>query len=274
MATERDVVGHYTHGSLRQAVLDGIAALGREPGTLSADDLAGIDEFHMGGRRATAGIGERLGLAPGDVLLDVGSGLGGPARHFAGRFGCRVAGVDLTPEYVEVAAMLTRLVGLADRAAFCAGSALALPFAGAAFGAATLLHVGMNLADKGAMCAEVARALRPGGVFAVYDVMRMGDGELGYPVAWAGTPQASFLAEPEVYRAALRGAGFEVVEERDRRELALAGFRKGRERKAVGGPALGPGLVMGPDAATKVANMVAGLERGVIAPVEMICRRR
>ena len=64
------------------------------------------------------------------------------------------------------------------------------------------------------------------------------------------------------------------MEERDRRELALAGFRKGRERKAVGGPALGPGLVMGPDAATKVAHMVDGLERGAIAPVEMICRRR
>lgn len=265
------VARHYTHGSLRDAVMDRLAAAG--PGRPTVDDLAGLDEFHMGGRRATAAIGGRLGLAPGSVLLDLGSGLGGPARHLAARFGCRVAGVDLTPEYVEVAALLTRLVGLEGRVAFCVGGAAALPFAGGAFDAATMLHVGMNLPDKAAAGAEAARVLRPGGLFAVYDVMRVGDGELGYPVAWAGTAEASFLAGPETYWEALGAAGFEILEERDRRELALEGFRKGRERSS-GRPALGLDLVMGSDAGVKAANMVAGLERGVIAPVEMICRRR
>src|SRR3546814_3455016 len=114
-------------------------------------------------------------------LLDIGCGLGGAARHFARACGCTVTGVDLTPEYVAVAEALTRMVGQADRVAFRAGSALDLPFEAASFDAATLLHVGMNIPDKDRLCAEAARVLKPGGVFGVYDGMRVGDGALTFP---------------------------------------------------------------------------------------------
>src|SRR3546814_2226143 len=114
------------------------------------------------------------------------------------------------------------MVGQADRVAFRAGSALDLPFEAASFDAATLLHVGMNIPDKDRLCAEAARVLKPGGVFGVYDVMRVGDGALTFPVAWAATAGTSFVADPATYRRALEAAGFEIAEARDRRDLALA----------------------------------------------------
>ena len=120
-------------------------------------------------------------------LLDVGSGIGGPARTFADAFGCRVTGVDLTEEFVEAANALTRRCGLSDRVSFRQASALALPFADASFDAATLIHVGMNIEDKAGLFAEVRRVLKPDARFGVYDIMRVAEGEIPYPMPWAAT---------------------------------------------------------------------------------------
>jgi len=271
---ERDVARHYTHGALEQAILNGLKAMGRAPEEIGPEDLAAVDEFHIGGREATADLAERLAPSPGTSLLDIGCGLGGAARFFARRYNCQVTGVDITPEFVEVATMLTRRVNLAERVDHRVASALDLPFEDGRFDAATLLHVGMNIPDKEALCAEVRRVLKPGGAFAIYDIMRTGDGELDYPVPWAATAATSFVAGPETYRQALEAAGFEVAAERDRRDFAVDFFRRMQARVAESGPPpLGLHILMGADAPRKVANMIASLESGRVAPVEMICRR-
>jgi SAM-dependent methyltransferase len=274
MAIEHDVARHYTHGGLERAILDGLKAMGRAPDSVRPEDLAGIDEFHIGGHRATAELADQLGLEKGTALLDLGSGLGGAARFFARRYGCRVSGVDLTPEYVQVAEALTRMVGLAELVTYRVGSVTDLPFADGSFDAATLLHVGMNIPDKKRLCSEVARVLRPAGVFAIYDVMRIGAGDLDFPVPWATTEAMSFLAEPAVYHRALDSAGLALVAERNRRDFAIEFFRNLRARMAAEGPPpLGIHILMGAEAPRKIANMIAALEAGRIAPVEMISRK-
>lgn len=271
---EASVARHYTHGALERAIRDGLAGLGRSPDAATAEDLAAIDEFHIGGHQATVDLAGRLALAPGLRLLDIGCGIGGAARHFARAHGCRVTGVDLTPEYVEVGRALTRLVGLADRVEHRLGSALDLPVEDGAFDLATLLHVGMNIPDKAALCREACRVLRPGGRFAVYDVMRTGAGAIRFPVPWAGTAETSFVAAPADYRRALAEAGFALEAERDRRNFAIDFFRPMQARLAGSGPPpLGLHVLMGPEAPVKIANMIAMLEEGQIAPVEMIARR-
>jgi SAM-dependent methyltransferase len=206
-------------------------------------------------------------------LLDVGSGIGGPARTFAEAHDCRVTGVDLTPEFVQAADALTRRCGLSDRVSFREASALALPFAEASFDRATLIHVGMNIEDKAGLFAEVRRVLKPDARFGVYDIMRVSDAEIPYPMPWAATESTSFVEPPETYRRLLSAAGFEIESEANRRELALTLGREMRENAAKhGAPPLGLHILMGPAAEERLGNVMKTLQAGTIAPIEMIAR--
>jgi len=275
MADPQDVAAHYAQDSLLGAIERAVAALGKGPDELSIDDFAPVDEFHIGGREATDALLAQLAPDGGSHLLDVGCGLGGASRYVATLYGSRVTGVDLTAAFVEAGQAMSAWLGLADRVTLQQGSALALPFADGTFDAAYMMHVGMNITDKAVLCAEVARVLRPGGRFAIYDIMQTDEADLVYPVPWATTAAASAVAPPETYRRALEAAGFVVEAERDRRAFALDVFRRVRERAAQsdGPPPLGLHLVMGPSAAEKVANMAANVAAGRIAPVELIARR-
>ncbi|WP_428665201.1 class I SAM-dependent methyltransferase [Reyranella sp.] len=277
MNTEQSVADHYTHGTLETAILRALEAAGKNPDNLAHGDLAAIDEFHIGGRQATMDLATQIALPSGARVLDVGCGIGGPARFFASEFGWRIEGIDLTDEYVRVAEALSRRVGLGDKASFRQASATALPFADATFDGAYMLHVGMNIADKKAVFAEVRRVLRPGGVFAIYDVMRESDGAFAYPVPWSSEPATNAIAAATTYRDLLGSEGFTIEKERSRRDFAMEFFRQMRQRMAEtaakgGPPPPGLPILMGPTAPQKVANMIALLERGVISPTEIIAR--
>lgn len=275
MPTQQDVSQHYTHGDLVAAIRRGIEALGKTTDSVTVDDLAPVDEFHIGGRRASEDFLDQLELDGDRRALDIGCGLGGAARFAASRYGCQVTGIDLTPEYVETANEVCGWVGLAGRVRAQQGSALALPFADGSFDRAYMLHVGMNIVDKAKLCSEVGRVLKGGSLFGIYDVMLTGDGELTYPVPWATTPSSSAVAPPGEYRDALEKAGFTVVAERNRREFALAFFDQLRARTAAAGgpPPLGLHILMGRNTPEKVQNMIANIASGKIAPVELIARK-
>ena len=273
MTTEQIVAQHYAHGSLEAALLDGLRRSGKNAERIDPDDLAPADEFHIGGRQATVEFADQLGLRPGMELLDIGSGIGGPARYFAHHRKCRVTGIDLTDEYVRVAGALSERTGLAGSLKFVQGSALALPFPPASFDGAYMLHVGMNIGEKATLFGQVKRVLKPGGLFGVYDVMRIGAGELAFPVPWARTAESSFVASTDDYRRLLREAGFTVQKERERRAFAIEFFKKMQARVAESGlPPLSLHIVMGADFRDKVGNLVANLENGLVAPTEMIAR--
>jgi ubiquinone/menaquinone biosynthesis C-methylase UbiE len=271
---EREVAQHWTHGSLERAIRDGLVAAGYSLEHLKPDDLAPVDEFHMGGREATVHLAELLDLKADMTVLDIGCGIGGPARFFADRYGCTVVGIDVTPEYIAIADSLTQMVELASQVSFRLGNGTALPFDAASFDAATLIHVGMNIPDKEKLCVEAARVLKLGGLFGVYEVMRQSEADLAYPVPWADTAALSFLATPTTYRQALERAGFIVVAEENRQAFALDFFHQMRAHITQSGPPpLGLHIHLGPNASQKIANVIENLERDVIAPVEMVCRR-
>jgi ubiquinone/menaquinone biosynthesis C-methylase UbiE len=273
MEIEQAVARHYAHGSLEETILAALAAAGKDVNHLTPKDLAPVDEFHVGGRQATVAFAQEFGLRPGMRLLDIGCGLGGAARYFAHEHGCRVTGIDLSGEYVNVANALAARAGLSERVSCEQGSALALPFEQGGFDAACMLHVGMNIENKHTLFAEVRRMLAPSGLFGIYDVMRLAEGDLSYPVPWASGPESSFVADAASYRRLLVAAGFEVLKQRDRRDFALEVFGQMRARAAEGGPGpLGLHIVMGPNAAQKVKNMIGDISSGLIAPTEMICR--
>jgi SAM-dependent methyltransferase len=269
---EQAIAGHYSQAELERKILDALMTLGADLEHLDPDQLATVDEFHIGGRKATVELLDQLDLHPALRVLDVGSGLGGTARYLARRHDVEVTGVDLTAEYVEVATSLTRRAGLAERVQFRQASAITLPFSDGSFDRVCMLHVGMNIADKAAVFAEVRRVMVAGGRFGVYDLMRVGSGDITYPVPWAGSPGTSFLVEPQRYRDLLAKAGLPVQAERDRRGFGIEALHEIRTRVARDGlPALGLHLVMAPEPELKIANMLDSLERAVLAPTEMIC---
>jgi ubiquinone/menaquinone biosynthesis C-methylase UbiE len=270
-----DVASHYARSGLIEAIEAGIMQMGKTRDTISIDDLAVVDEFHIGGRASTEELVGQLEITPGKHVLDVGCGLGGPARLVAQRFECRVSGIDLTSDYVETGNHLCEWVGLADHVELRQSSALSMPFEDATFDAAYMIHVGMNIDDKEALFAEVSRVLRPGSKFAIYDVMRTAEGELAYPLPWATTPASNAVAGAERYRQDLQCAGFEILSERNRRDFALAYFSDLRSRApAIGAPApLGLHTLMGERRPHQIKNMVESISAGTIAPAELIARK-
>ena len=186
MAVDEQVTGHYGRPGMLQAILGAAEKAGLDPDALAASDLSAVDEFHLGGLAATRSLFDLLDPAPGSRLLDVGSGIGGPARVAASQYGCTVTGVDLTPEFTELATDLTARVGLDDRVSFQTADAVALPFPDGSFDLATLIHVGMNMPEKARVFAEVRRVLETGGRFAIYDQMLTGTEQPAYPAAVGG----------------------------------------------------------------------------------------
>lgn len=274
--SEKAVAEHYGASGLGERILDALARSGIDPAAPRPIDLAPIDEFHTSGRSATKHVVGLMGLRPGMHVLDIGSGLGGVARYLAAECGCRVTGIDLTPEYVDVARMLTERTGLADHIDFHVGSALDLPFPDASFDAAVTFHVAMNIADRPRLYAQAARVLRPGSVLAIYDVMKGPREGMLFPVPWAQTAATSFLVAPEAMPELLERAGFEIVHREDRRAVGLAHNQARQKALATADrpPPLGMHLLQGETLSRKTANLIAMLEAEQITVEVIVARRR
>jgi SAM-dependent methyltransferase/sulfur carrier protein ThiS len=256
-----DVARHYGRGRILDAILDALRAMGKDPAQLTPADLAPVDEFHIRGRDATVELAARAGLAPATSVLDVGCGLGGSVRYLAAEHGCHATGVDLTQEYVDAAQALARLVKLDTTVTFRQASALALPFEAASFDVVWTEHAQMNIQDKRAFYAEIARVLRPGGRLVFHDIFQGPAGAPHFPVPWAEDPAISHLATPDDARARLADAGLAVRDWVDRTDTSLAWFAATVERlRATGSPPLGLHLLMGPTAKAKFANMRRSLD--------------
>jgi ubiquinone/menaquinone biosynthesis C-methylase UbiE len=273
MSTEGTVAKHYGRGQLEEAILAAVARESKNPESLTAVDLAAVDEFHVGGLEATQELAKNMELRAGMRLLDVGSGIGGPARYFAREHGCKVTGVDLTEEFVLVAESLTRRTKLDGLAEFRQGSALQLPFEAGTFDGAYMIHVGMNIADKGGIFREVRRVLKPAGLFTVFDIVRAGEGAIRYPVPWASGEESSFVGRRKDYRDALQNAGFEIAQERGRVAFGIEFTERVIARMAQGGPpALGLHLLMGEKTPIMIRNVLTMMKEGVLEPVEFYAR--
>ncbi|MBX9588395.1 MAG: methyltransferase domain-containing protein [Hyphomonadaceae bacterium] len=271
---ERAVARHYQVSALTERILKAAAAAGLDTDRLTPRDLGPIDEFHIGGRAATKHVVAKMGLTGSEHVLDIGCGIGGAARYLASAIGCRVTGIDLTPEYVEAARVLSARTGLGDRTAFEVASALRMPFADATFDAALTLHVAMNIKDRAGLCREAARVIKRGAALCIYDVMQGDADDLRFPMPWAQTPATSHLTTPAQMEELLSAAGFAVEDIEDRTRHGIAFFRERLAASSGPAPALGLQLLVGPDARLKFQNLLEGLERGAVAPVVMMARRR
>ncbi|HTW52188.1 MAG TPA: class I SAM-dependent methyltransferase [Stellaceae bacterium] len=274
MAIETDVAQHYGSGGIAERILAALREVNGADAALTVDALSVLDHFHGRGIVATKELVELLKPEPGEHILDIGSGIGGPARWFAAKCGVQVTGVDLTPEFCAAAEALNKAAGLADRITIKNGSALALPVADNSFERAYSQNVIMNIEDKRQFYREAFRALKPGGVLALSNLCRGGEGEFRYPVPWAETPATSFLVTPGEMRAQLTGAGFDIVVFHDTTAETLPATIRNRERlEREGLGRLGTHLIMGERLLEMQLNSARNQEAGLGRTIEALVRK-
>jgi ubiquinone/menaquinone biosynthesis C-methylase UbiE len=270
-----EVAGHYGRGGLVEGILAALTEAGKNINGLTIDDLAPVDELHSRRRLATEELASMLAPKPGDRVLDVGSGLGGPARYLAKVWSCRVTGIDLTAEFIATAIELTRRTSLSDRVDFKQGSALDLPFDDGSFDLAWSQNVAMNIADRARYYAEMRRVLKAGGRLAIQDVTQGPGGVLAYPVIWADTPATSFLRTAEQTRTLLQEAGFNILSWEDKTATAIAEAEAERTRSAAASrPILGIHLVVGPSFVEKVRNGQRNMRDNKIRLINAVMARQ
>jgi len=271
MTNARAVEDHYTRSSLADTILSALREAGKDLERLTPDDLAPVDEFHSGQRNATVRLAQLAGLSGAEDVLDVGCGIGGPSRFLAKAFGCRVTGLDLTAEFVEVANMLARRTGLAGKVTYRQGDALDLPFPDASFDLVWSQNAAMNIADRDRLYAEMRRVLRPAGRLAIQDVAAGPGGEPYYPTPWASDKSISFLFAPEVTREKLERAGFRVVAWHDPTPESLEqALARAKALETGSLPPLGLHILIGPNFPAVSRNMVRNLEEARITLINAV----
>lgn len=267
-----------TYGSdqLAKRLLENLEHIGYDIDRLTPADLTSFDEYHLMGRKATLALGGMVGLSLDMCVLDVGCGIGGPARTLASRFGCRVVGIDLSEEFAITAGVLSERVGLGDRALFQCADALHLPFADGAFDAAFLFHVTMNIPNKKALLDELHRVIKPGGRLALWEICRGPHSNVVYPVPWADDKGFSYLIFLHEMSGLLRNSDFKLIHVEDAGQETFQWAQKHMKAQTTKGPkSPKPNIdLIIPNIRQKRLNLLKNLEQGSITLLRALAHNK
>lgn len=274
MADARSISEHWGAGDVFSKIYAAMLEAGIDPSRVTVDQLAPVDHFHARGFPATRDLADALPISEDDRILDIGCGVGGPARYLAQRFGCRVDGIDITAPFVEAANKLTDLVGLEDRVTIQIADGQSLPFVDAQFDGGYSQHVTMNVADRDRFFAEAFRVLKPGAFFALTEHGLGPTGDPHHPVPWSQDGAGAFLVPPSETVQRLSKAGFSRIGVTDTGQDYLDAYRSAIAAAGRGElPAFGVHILLGETAAEKVRNAARNIEEHRTHPVQVICRK-
>lgn len=275
MSRDAGITDHYTSGTLLERLSAALREDGADPEHPTIEALAPYDQFHGRGLDSTEQLAAGITVSPSHHLLDVGSGIGGPARFIANRFGCKVTGIDLTDEFCDVARHLTAAMGLSDQVTIEQGNALAMPFADGAFDGAYSMNVSMNIEDKAAFYGEIFRVLAPGGWLVLSEVAKGPGGPVLYPSPWAHSEESSFLSTPEETRDGLEAAGFRIERFGDHlaESKAFAAKVRAMVERGEKPPHRAISLIHGELGAEAASNMAESSRLQAVLPIEVMCSK-
>ena len=274
MTDVQAIADHWGRGDVYGLILAALEETSKRLDQLTVEDLAPVDHFHARGFPATVELADRLSIRSGQQILDIGCGLGGPARYIAQRFGCRVSGIDITEPFVTAANQLTTLLHMQDQVTIELGDGQRLPYADAFFDGAYAQHVTMNVADRPQFFAETFRVLKPGAFFALTEHGLGPTGAPHHPVPWSEDGSGAWLITPAETRSLLEQTGFEAIEIEDTGAKYVAGYKAAIARAERGElPPLGTHILMGATALPKTRNAARNIEEGRTHPIQLLCRK-
>jgi SAM-dependent methyltransferase len=271
MTEASTIADHWGRGDIYGLIVSALAKASKPLEGLTVEDLAPVDHFHARGFQATVELADRLPIKPGAHVLDIGCGLGGPARYIAQRFQCRVSGLDITKPFVDAANKLTALLRMDEQVQVRLGDGQQLPYPDASFDGAYAQHVTMNVPDRPRFFAEAYRVLKPGAFFALTEHGLGPTGSPHHPVPWSEDGSGAYLISPEETRTLLDRAGFKDFSIEETGAKYLAGYKMAIEKAERGElPPLGIHILMGATAAQKAKNAARNIEEGRTRPLQVI----
>jgi SAM-dependent methyltransferase len=274
MTDAKALADHWGRGDVYGLIMSAFNKMSKSLEGLTVEDLAPVDHFHARGFHATVELADRLPIKSDQHILDIGCGLGGPARYIAKRFHCTLSGIDITEPFVEAANKLTTLVRMEGQVKIRHGDGQRLPYPDSHFDGAYTQHVTMNVADRRKFFAEAYRVLKPGAFFALTEHGLGAKGNPHYPVPWSADGSVAYLVTPSETRAFLEETGFEDIVVEDTGAKYVAGYKVMIEKAERGAlPPLGIHILMGETALQKMRNAARNIEEGRTHPIQLICRK-
>ncbi len=274
MTDAQSISDHWAKGDVFAKILEAMQSVGIDPETVTIEQLSPVDHFHARGFPATVELADTLPIEAGQHLIDIGCGIGGPARYFAQRFGCKVDGLDITEPFVNAGNQLSQLVGMQEQVKIVQGDGQKLPYADERFDGGYAQHVTMNVPDRAAFFNEACRVLKPGAFFALTE---HGLGEVGepyHPVPWSEDGNGAYLMRPTETVAMLESAGFADIAVTDSGEKYLQGYLKAMELADKGEvPIFGVHILLGKLAPQIVRNAARNIEERRTQPVQIVCHK-
>lgn len=274
MVDEKPIPYQWGSGDIYSLIISALEKMSKPIDALTMEDLAPVDHYHARGLPATIELADRLPFKANQHIVDIGCGLGGPARYIAKRFQCKVSGVDITEAFVEAANKLTALLHMEDQVQIALGDGQRLPYADALFDGGYTQHVTMSVAERSRFFAEAYRALKPGAFFALTEHGLGPKGNPYYPLPWSEDGSGAYLVTPSQTRVFLEAAGFEDILIEDTGPKYVAAYKTVMEKADKGVlPPLGIHLLMGNTASQKTRNSARNIEEGRTCPIQVVCRK-
>jgi SAM-dependent methyltransferase len=275
VTNEKAIADHWAKGDVYARIVSALGGMSKSLDALTLEDLAPVDHFHARGFPATVELADRVPIEAGQHIVDIGCGLGGPARYIAKRFQCKVSGIDITPPFVEAGNRLTALLRMEDQVTIRQGDGQRLPYGDAAFDGAYTQHVTMNVSDRPRFFSEAHRVLKSGAFFALTEHGLGPNANPHYPLPWSEDGSGAYLVPPSETSALLKAAGFEDIVLEDTGAKYLAGYKAAIEKAEKGMlPPLGIHILLGETALQKTRNAARNIEEGRTHPIQVFCRKR